>query len=98
MIRGGPIALQDVLDEQRQFVSGQKTYRYLGDVKFYDFAAGFGYARLQDGYDIPPDVPYELRIDRVEIKPEKDGSVPRLRPGTIDNFLVFQHNSSGKFV
>ena len=77
---GDPIALQDEIDDKREFV-GERSLRFLGNVKFYDFNQGFGYVRLQDGYDIDDDVPEEFRIDRAEITSGEDGSVPRLRPG-----------------
>ena len=86
---GDPIALQDEIDNKREFV-GERSLRFLGNVKFYDFNQGFGYVRLQDGYDIDDDVPEEFRIDRAEITSGEDGSVPRLRPGMEIEFGIFK--------
>jgi len=72
---GEKIALQEARDEQTEFI-GDRNMRFLGNVKWYDFKKGFGYVKLQEGYDIGEDVPTELRVDRQEINSGDDA--PRL--------------------
>lgn len=72
---GDNINLQEEKDLKREYV-GHRNMRYLGNVKFFDFQKGFGYVKLQEGYDIPSEVPTELRISRNEINAGSDA--PRL--------------------
>ena len=86
---GGKICLQEEVDDKREFV-GERTLRYLGNVKFYNFSEGWGYVKLQDGYDIPESVPEEFRIYRSEITPGEDDSAPRLRAGMEIEFGIYK--------
>lgn len=70
---GEPIAVQESREDNFEYVGGDKNMRFLGNVKFFDFSKGFGYVKLQEGYDIPKDVPPEFRINRDEIN--ADGAV-----------------------
>lgn len=70
---GEQIALLDERDEKLEFV-GDKNTRYLGNVKFYDAGKGFGYVKLQEGYDIDEGVPQEFRISRSEINSGDDAA------------------------
>ncbi len=80
-LKGGEkVSLQEDVDEKRVFV-GERSLRYLGNVKFYNFNEGWGYVTLQQGYDIDDDVPEDLRIYRSEITPSADGAAPRLQKG-----------------
>lgn len=86
---GESISLQDEIDDKREFV-GEKSLRFLGNVKFYDFNQGFGYVCLQEGYDIDDAVPDEFRIDRAEIATGEDGTLARLCPGMEIEFGIFK--------
>jgi len=62
-----PISLQDEEDaEKKAFVGGQHL-RYTGTLKFYYSDQGFGYITIDDGYQVPEDMPTELRVERAEV-------------------------------
>lgn len=64
---GGLIALQDVMDDANKEFVGTKDTRYSGTLKFYSPKAGYGYIVLDEGFQLPPDVPAELRVERSEV-------------------------------
>lgn len=74
---GEPIQLQDEREEKLEYVGDDKNMRYTGKVKFFDHSKGFGYVILEEGYDIPAEVPQEFRIDREEVN-AGPGEAPRL--------------------
>lgn len=64
---GGGISLQDDLDaKDKTFVGGQ-FLRYTGTLKFFSPRHGFGYVAMDEGYDVDPSVPSNLRVDREEV-------------------------------
>jgi cold shock CspA family protein len=85
-IGGEPFNLCEESDKNREFC-GDKNTRYTGAVKFFDNVRGFGYMTLEDGYDIPSDIPSDLRISREELNIEEK-SVPRLRAGMECEFGI----------
>lgn len=67
MVGGMNIQLQDDLDaQQKQFVGGQHL-RYTGTLKFFTPKHGFGYVFMDQGYDVDPAVPAELRVETSEV-------------------------------
>lgn len=67
MLGGINVALQDEIDAQtKQFVGGQHL-RYTGNLKFFNSRRGFGYVVMDQGYDVEPGVPNELRVDASEV-------------------------------
>lgn len=67
MVGGMNIALQDDIDaQQKTFVGGQHL-RYTGTLKFFSPKHGFGYVVMDQGYDVDPSVPSELRVDSEEV-------------------------------
>jgi len=67
MVGGMNIQLQDDLDAQeKQFVGGQHL-RYTGTLKFFTPRHGFGYVVMDQGYDVDPSVPSELRVETSEV-------------------------------
>lgn len=67
LVGGTNIAMQDDIDSQeKEFVGGQHL-RYTGTLKFFDPRKGFGYVTMDQGYDVPADVPGDLKIETVEV-------------------------------
>lgn len=67
MVGGMSIAMQDELDsKQKTFVGGQHL-RYTGTLKFFSPRHGFGYVVMDQGYDVDPTVPSQLRIETPEV-------------------------------
>lgn len=64
---GMNVAIQDDIDaQQKAFVGGQHL-RYTGTLKFFMPKAGFGYVAMDQGYDVDPNVPNELRVELTEV-------------------------------
>lgn len=67
LVGGTNIAMQDDVDaEEKQFVGGQHL-RYTGTLKFFNPYRGFGYVILDQGYDIDPSVPSDLKVELSEV-------------------------------
>jgi len=67
LVGGMHIAMQDELDSsQKTFVGGQHL-RYTGTLKFFSPRGGFGWVAMDQGYDVDPSVPSELRVDHEEV-------------------------------
>merc|ERR1712194_735501 len=64
---GMNVAMQDDLDAtQKDFVGGQHL-RYTGTLKFFTPRHGFGVVTMDQGYDVDPSVPTDLRVEREEV-------------------------------
>lgn len=73
---GTNIALQDDVDAQeKEFVGGQHL-RYTGTLKFFDPRPGFGYVTMDQGYDVDPAVPSDLRIETSEVNSAGKRALP----------------------
>jgi len=67
LVGGMNIAVQDDQDaQQKEFIGGQHL-RYTGNLKFFNPRLGFGYVTMDQGYDVDPSVPTELRIETEEV-------------------------------
>lgn len=67
LVGGTAIAMQDDVDAQeKQFVGGQHL-RYTGNLKFFNPRIGFGYVTMDEGYDVEPGVPTEMRVETTEV-------------------------------
>lgn len=67
LVGGTNIAMQDDVDAQeKNFVGGQHL-RYTGTLKFFNPRHGFGYVAMDEGYDVDPAVPSELRVETTEV-------------------------------
>lgn len=67
LVGGMNVAIQDDLDaQQKAFVGGQHL-RYTGMLKFYSPRHGFGMVTIDQGYDVNPNVPNELRVETAEV-------------------------------
>jgi len=64
---GVRLTMQNELDAQKKEFVGGQDLRYTGNLKFYEPRGGFGYVKLDDGYQVDPEVPTELRIERAEV-------------------------------
>merc|ERR1719346_255650 len=94
MIGGMNIALQDDLDaQQKTFVGGQHL-RYTGTLKFFTPRHGFGYVIMDQGYDVDPSVPSELRVDREEVN--AGGKQPCFMENLAVEFGIWR-NKTGKY-
>mmetsp|Transcript_101253 Transcript_101253/g.241480 ORF Transcript_101253/g.241480 Transcript_101253/m.241480 type:complete len:232 (-) Transcript_101253:75-770(-) len=67
LVGGMSVALQDELDANEKFFVGGQHLRYTGTLKFYSPRHGFGYVLMDQGYDVDPSVPSELRVDHEEV-------------------------------
>jgi cold shock CspA family protein len=67
MVGGMNLAMQDDLDAQEKVFVGGQHLRYTGQVKFFTPKHGFGYVVMDQGYDVDPTVPSELRVDTAEV-------------------------------
>lgn len=88
MIGGMNLALQDDLDAQeKQFVGGQHL-RYTGTLKFFTPRHGFGYVVMDQGYDVDPSVPSELRVETSEVN--AGGKPPRFMENLAVEFGIWR--------
>jgi len=92
-VGGDNLNLQAEYETKKEYV-GDQNMRFLGNVKFYDFQKGFGYVKIQDGYDIDSAVPSEFQVPRHEINAGTDA--PRLSEGMEVEFGIAK-NSKGKY-
>lgn len=67
MMGGMNIAIQDDLDSQQKAFIGGQHLRYTGTLKFFSPRHGFGYVVMDQGYDVDPTVPSELRVEVTEV-------------------------------
>ncbi|CAK9040935.1 unnamed protein product [Durusdinium trenchii] len=67
LVGGLNVALQDELDANEKLFVGGQHLRYTGTLKFYSPRHGFGYVIMDQGYDVDPSVPGELRVDHEEV-------------------------------
>jgi len=67
LVGGTNIAMQDDVDAQEMDFVGGQHLRYTGNLKFFDPRRGFGYLQMDQGYDVPPDVPPGLRVETAEV-------------------------------
>jgi len=64
---GGMIAVQDESDQKKSFVGGQ-SLRYTGKLKFFLPKQGFGYIKIDPGYQYEVEgVPEEIRVEAAEM-------------------------------
>lgn len=92
---GDNIALQSEQEDKKEYVGGDKNLRYTGNVVWYDFQKGFGFIKIEQGFEVPEDMPEELRVHREEIVvPEKESA--HLRDGQAVEFGISK-NKSGKY-
>jgi cold shock CspA family protein len=82
---GDNVSLQEDNEEKFDYV-GDRSMRFLGNVKFFDFSKGFGYVTLQKGYEIDAKVPTELRVARQQINAGTDA--PNLTKGMEVEFGI----------
>jgi cold shock CspA family protein len=106
LVGGTNIAMQDDVDAQeKEFVGGQHL-RYTGTLKFFAPGRGFGYVTMDQGYDVPPDVPLELKVETVEVNASGQRPMPMRdlpvefgiykRPkGATSTFLVYNMTLPG---
>jgi cold shock CspA family protein len=106
LVGGTNIAMQDDVDAQeKEFVGGQHL-RYTGTLKFFAPGRGFGYVTMDQGYDVPPDVPIELKVETVEVNASGQRPMPMRdlpvefgiykRPkGALSTFLVYNMTLPG---
>jgi len=88
MVGGMNLALQDDLDAQeKQFVGGQHL-RYTGTLKFFTPRHGFGYVVMDQGYDVDPSVPSQLRVVTAEVN--AGGKPPRFMENIAVEFGIWR--------
>lgn len=64
---GAPISVQDELDTKKEYV-GCQSYRYTGTLKFFLPKQGYGYIRIDPGYQYDKEgVPEEIRVESDEM-------------------------------
>jgi len=64
---GVPINLQDEADQKKVFVGGQNV-RYPGSIKFFLPKQGYGYIKIDPGYQYDKEgVPEEIRVEMAEM-------------------------------
>lgn len=64
---GMNIGLQDDLDAQEKSFIGGQHLRYTGTLKFFAPKLGFGFVVMDQGYDVDPSVPMEMRVETAEV-------------------------------
>lgn len=67
LVGGTNIAMQDDVDAQEKTFVGGQHLRYTGTLKFFHPRPGFGYVVMDQGYDVDPSVPSELRVETAEV-------------------------------
>jgi cold shock CspA family protein len=88
MVGGMSIVLQDDLDAaEKEFVGGQHL-RYTGTLKFFTPRHGFGYVVMDQGYDVDPAVPSELRVETSEVN--SGGKEPRFMQNLAVEFGIWK--------
>jgi cold shock CspA family protein len=91
---GVSINIQEESEDKLEYVGGDKNLRYTGKVQWFDFQKGFGFIKLDEGYDIPDEVPTEIRIQRQEISSGEEAA--RLRKDMEVEFGISK-NKGGKY-
>lgn len=91
---GERVSIQEEAEDKKEYVGGDKNLRYTGTVCWFDFRKGFGFVKIEDGFDVPEDMPTDLRIGRDEISAGEDA--PRLRDGMAVEFGICK-NKAGKY-
>jgi len=66
-VGGSMIAVQEKADAEKKEFVGAQSMRYGGILKFYSPMKGFGYVTINDGHELPDDVPKELRVEEPEV-------------------------------
>uniref|UniRef100_A0A7S4UL43 CSD domain-containing protein n=1 Tax=Alexandrium monilatum TaxID=311494 RepID=A0A7S4UL43_9DINO len=67
LIGGAPIMVQDEVDQKKSFVGGQNL-RYTGSLKFFIPKQGYGYIKIDPGYQYDKEgVPEEIRVETTEM-------------------------------
>jgi len=96
MVGGMNIALQDDIDaQQKTFVGGQHL-RYTGTLKFFTPKHGFGYVIMDQGYDVDPSVPSELRVETDEVN--AGGKQPCFMENLAVEFGIWRTKKGGYMV
>lgn len=67
MVGGVNISLQDDVDAQSKTFVGGQHLRYTGTLKFFNPRHGMGFVIMDQGYDVDPTVPSELRVETMEV-------------------------------
>lgn len=66
-VGGGPISVQGESDEKKSYVGGQNL-RYTGTLKFFLPKQGYGYIKIDPGYQYDKEgVPEEIRVETAEM-------------------------------
>mmetsp|Transcript_54043 Transcript_54043/g.149866 ORF Transcript_54043/g.149866 Transcript_54043/m.149866 type:complete len:239 (-) Transcript_54043:99-815(-) len=64
---GAPVMVQDEADQKKNFVGGQNL-RYTGSLKFFIPKQGYGYIKIDPGYQYDQEgVPEEIRVETTEM-------------------------------
>ena len=90
------ISVQDEHDDKKEFLGGDKNLRYTGNIVWFDGRKGFGYVKLEEGYDIPDDVPEEMPISREEVHCGTENEVPWLTKDLEVEFGIYK-GKEGKY-
>jgi len=66
-VGGGEISVQETFDEKKTFVGG-KSLRYTGSLKFFLPKQGYGYIKIDPGFQYDKEgVPEEIRVESLEM-------------------------------
>lgn len=87
---GMNISVQDDLDAQEKTFVGGQHLRYTGNLKFFNPRLGFGYVTMDQGYDVEPGVPTELRVETSEVN--AGGRQPRMMENIAVEFGIWKTN------
>jgi len=88
MVGGMNLSLQDDLDAQEKSFVGGQHLRYTGTLKFFTPRHGFGYVVMDQGYDVDPSVPSELRVETSEVN--AGGKHPRFMENLAVEFGIWR--------
>mmetsp|Transcript_77188 Transcript_77188/g.239714 ORF Transcript_77188/g.239714 Transcript_77188/m.239714 type:complete len:350 (+) Transcript_77188:94-1143(+) len=92
-VGGMNIALQDDIDAQEKTFVGGQHLRYTGTLKFFTPKHGFGYVMMDQGYDVDPSVPSELRVEMEEVN--AGGKQPCFMENLAVEFGIWRNKKGG---
>lgn len=93
LVGGMSLALQDDIDAQEKAFVGGQHLRYTGTLKFFSPRHGFGYVIMDQGYDVDPSVPNEMRVDNCEVN--AGGNQPRFMENIAVEFGIYRTPRGG---
>ena len=67
LVGGMNIAVQDDLDAQEKTFVGGQHLRYTGNLKVFNPRIGFGYVTIDEGFDVEPGTPKQIRVETAEV-------------------------------